>query len=74
MIKAIASYTKRHLVEIPLSRIRICDELKQAFFLDSYDKTDLDFTNKIIVFEDIDCSKLFKNKHCFLFLYSVTYH
>jgi chaperone BCS1 len=59
MIKAIASYTKRHLVEIPLSRIRTCDELKQAFFLDSYDKTDLDFANKIIVFEDIDCSKLF---------------
>ncbi len=59
MIKAIASYTKRHLVEIPLSRIRTCGELKQTFFLDSYDKTDLDFTNKIIVFEDMDCSKLF---------------
>ncbi|CAF2031367.1 unnamed protein product [Rotaria magnacalcarata] len=55
MIKAIASYTKRHLVEIPLSRIRTCDELKQAFFLGSYDKTDLDFKKKIIVFEDIDC-------------------
>ncbi|CAM4771966.1 unnamed protein product [Rotaria magnacalcarata] len=55
MIKAIASYAKRRLVEIPLSRIRTCDELRQAFFLDSYDKSDLDFNNKIIVFEDIDC-------------------
>jgi hypothetical protein len=58
MIKAIASYTKRHIVEIPLSRIQTCNELKQAFFLDSYDTTDLGFSNKIIVFEDIDCSKL----------------
>ena len=57
MIKAIASYTKRHLIEIPLSRIRTCDELKQAFFLDSYDNINLDFDNKIIIFEDIDCSK-----------------
>ncbi|CAF1558755.1 unnamed protein product [Rotaria magnacalcarata] len=55
MIKAIASYAKRRLVEIPLSRIRTCDELRQAFFLDSYDKSDLDFNNKIVVFEDIDC-------------------
>ncbi|CAF4207043.1 unnamed protein product, partial [Adineta steineri] len=54
-IKALASYTKRHLVEIPLSRIRTCDELEQAFFLNSYDMTNLDFSNKIIVFEDIDC-------------------
>ena len=57
MIKAMAAYTKRHIVEIPLSRIHTCDELKQAFFLDSYDKVELDFANKIIVFEDIDCSK-----------------
>lgn len=57
MIKAIAAYTKRHLVEIPLSRIRTCDELKRAFFLNSYDKLDLNFDKKIIVFEDIDCSK-----------------
>ncbi|UJR17576.1 hypothetical protein I4U23_004472 [Adineta vaga] len=54
-IKAIASYTKRHLVEIPLSCVRTCGELRQAFFLNSYDMTDLDFSHKIIVFEDIDC-------------------
>ncbi|CAF3660239.1 unnamed protein product [Adineta steineri] len=62
-IKALASYTKRHLVEIPLSRIRTCDELEQAFFLNSYDMTNLDFSNKIIVFEDIDCmSHLIKKR------------
>jgi hypothetical protein len=57
-IKAIAAYTGRHLVEIPLSRIRTCDELKRAFYLNSYDTIDLNFSNKLIVFEDIDCSKL----------------
>ncbi|CAF4193369.1 unnamed protein product [Adineta steineri] len=54
-IKAIAAYTGRHLVEIPLSRIRSCDELKRAFYLNSYDTIDLNFSDKIIVFEDIDC-------------------
>ncbi|CAF1349771.1 unnamed protein product [Adineta ricciae] len=55
MVKAIAAYTKRHLVEIPLSRIRTCAELQQALFLNSYDMVDLDFDKKIIIFEDIDC-------------------
>ena len=50
-----AAYTGRHLVEIPLSRIRTCDELKRAFYLSSYDTIELDFASKLIVFEDIDC-------------------
>jgi hypothetical protein len=63
-IKAMATYTGRHLVEIPLSRIRICDELKRAFYLDSYDTIELNFANKLIVFEDIDYSKLFDSSFC----------
>ncbi len=63
-IKAMAAYTGRHLVEIPLSRIRTCDELKRAFYLDSYDTIELNFANKLIVFEDIDCSKLFDSSFC----------
>jgi hypothetical protein len=59
-----AAYTGRHLVEIPLSRIRTCDELKRAFYLNSYDTIELDFSNKLIVFEDIDCSKLFDSSFC----------
>jgi len=59
-----AAYTGRHLVEIPLSRIRTCDELKRAFYLNSYDTIELDFSNKLIVFEDIDCSKLLDSSFC----------
>ena len=59
-----AAYTGRHIVEIPLSRIRTCDELKRAFYLSSYDTIGLDFANKLIVFEDIDCSKLFNSSFC----------
>lgn len=54
-IKAIAKYTKRHIVEIPLSRIKKFGELKDIFFMDKYNHVDLSFENKIIVFEDIDC-------------------
>jgi hypothetical protein len=59
-----AAYTGRHLVEIPLSRIRTCDELKRAFYFNSYDTIELDFSNKLIVFEDIDCSKLLDSSFC----------
>ena len=31
-IKAIANYTKRHIIEIPLSRVTTCRELKEIFF------------------------------------------
>lgn len=54
-IKAIAKYTKRHIVEIPLSRIKKFNELKNIFFMNKYEHVNLSFENKIIVFEDIDC-------------------
>jgi hypothetical protein len=59
-----AAYTGRYLVQIPLSRIRTCDELKRAFYLSSCDTIELDFASKLIVFEDIDCSKLFDPSFC----------
>lgn len=54
-IKAIAAHTRRHLIEIPLSRIRTCAELTRIFHLNFYEDIALGFTDKVIVFEDIDC-------------------
>ncbi|AYV81698.1 MAG: putative AAA+ family ATPase [Harvfovirus sp.] len=56
-IKAIANYTNRHILEIPLSRVKTCAELKNIFYLDEYNSVKIPFQNKIIVFEDIDCMK-----------------
>ncbi|AYV81583.1 MAG: putative AAA+ family ATPase [Harvfovirus sp.] len=54
-IKAIANYTGRHVVDIPLSKIKTCDELREIFHLGEYNNVKIQFDNKIIVFEDIDC-------------------
>ena len=54
-IKAIAAHTHRHLIEIPLSRIRTCAELTRIFHMNFYEDIALGFTDKVIVFEDIDC-------------------
>jgi chaperone BCS1 len=55
LIKAVANYTKRHIVEISLSRVKKFGELKDLFLMNKYKGINLDFQNKIIVFEDIDC-------------------
>ena len=54
-IKAIANYTKRHVIEIPLSKIRTCDELKKIFFSELINEHYVPASLKIIVLEDIDC-------------------
>jgi hypothetical protein len=59
LIKAIANYTGRHIVVIPLKIIKTKQQLEQFFFEDTYNydnqKNDISFDKKIIVFEDIDC-------------------
>ncbi len=54
-IKAISNYTKRHVVEINLNRVKTCTEFVSIFndmmMNDSYVPHD----KKIIVLEDIDC-------------------
>jgi chaperone BCS1 len=59
LIKAIANYTGRHIVVIPLKLIKTKQQLEQFFFEDTYNydnqKNDISFDKKIIVFEDIDC-------------------
>ena len=59
LIKAIANYTRRHIVVIPLKLIKTKQQLEHFFFEDTYNydnqKNDISFDKKIIVFEDIDC-------------------
>jgi DNA replication protein DnaC len=59
LIKAIANYTQRHIVVISPKLIKTKQQLEHFFFEDSYnednEKGSINFNNKIIVFEDIDC-------------------
>lgn len=54
-IKAIANYSKRHVLEINLSRIKTCGELKKVFLKDIIANRYVPSEKKIIVLEDIDC-------------------
>lgn len=53
-IKALANLLGRHLLEIPLKKINSCENLYEAFYVDSINGVSLSFENKIIVLEDID--------------------
>lgn len=64
-IKAISNYTKRHIVEIPLSKIKTCSELKKIFFNDTINEYHVPADKKIIVLEDIDCMGDIVNKRSF---------
>ncbi len=54
-IKAIANLTSRNVVNVSLSLIKTYKELRDVFFTSSYESINLEFDNKIIVLEDIDC-------------------
>jgi len=54
-IKAIANLTKRNIISIPLSKVKTFKELRDIFFTEEYESINLEFSKKIIVFEDIDC-------------------
>ena len=59
VIKCIANMLKRHLIVIPLNKITTQREFSEYYFEKTYNqdnKSDsIDFENKIIVLEDIDC-------------------
>jgi hypothetical protein len=59
-IKALANMTKRHVVIISLKFIKTKEQLLKFFFETRYNeknkKGSIQFKNKIIVIEDIDCS------------------
>jgi hypothetical protein len=54
-IKAICNMTKRHLVEVPLSKIKTCRELKQIILGSRIEGKYVPQNKRIIIFEDIDC-------------------
>lgn len=54
-IKAVANYTKRHIFEINLSKIKTCSELLKLFTDDDLDDFIVPIDKRIIVMEDIDC-------------------
>jgi chaperone BCS1 len=62
LIKALAHYTNRHIVNVPLSRIQTNQELMTLFFNKKFTVTgkpkpvQLDFHQLIFVLEDIDAS------------------
>ena len=59
VIKCIANYLGRHLVVIPINKIKTQTEFSQCYFQDTYNKSNkkhsISFDNKIIVLDDIDC-------------------
>lgn len=59
LTKCIANYLKRNIIIIPLSKINSIEELHTAFFEATYNENNkensIQFKNKIIVFEDVDC-------------------
>lgn len=54
-IKALAEETKRHIVDINLSRIQQCSTFRDLFFSREKNNKKISWENSIIVFEDIDC-------------------
>ena len=67
IIKSIANYLNRHLIIIPLNKIKNLEQLYEYFFENTYNPLNttgsIKFENKIIVLEDIDCmSKIVKKR------------
>lgn len=56
-IKALANYTKRHILVVSLKLITTRRSLEEIFYREMYTNTagTVKFEDKIIVFEDIDC-------------------
>ena len=59
VIKCIANKLKRHLIVIPLNKLKTQQQFYKFYFESTYNKNNktdsILFDNKIIVFEDIDC-------------------
>ena len=59
IIKCIANLLDRHVIIIPLNKIKTQREFSQVYFENTYNRDNevgsITFDNKIIVFEDIDC-------------------
>jgi hypothetical protein len=54
-IKAIANKTRRHIIEIPLSRIKSYQDLLNIFNTIEINQKEIPINQRIYVFEDFDC-------------------
>lgn len=57
-IKAIANHTRRHLISIPLHKIKNMSSLSNLFLKEDIDGVRVPFNKRIYVFEEIDCNGL----------------
>jgi hypothetical protein len=57
-IKAIANYTKRHIIAVPLYKIKDISVLMKLFLNVDIDGVNVPFNKRIYVFEEIDCNGL----------------
>ncbi|AYV83605.1 MAG: putative AAA+ family ATPase [Hyperionvirus sp.] len=54
-VKAIANYTKRNIISIPLARVETCRELTKIFIDEFIVDRYVPIDSRLYVFEDIDC-------------------
>jgi ATP-dependent 26S proteasome regulatory subunit len=57
-IKAIVNYTKRHIISIPLHKIKDISVLTKLFLSEIIDGVIVPFDKRIYVFEELDCNGL----------------
>ena len=57
-VKAIANYTKRHIVSVPLSKINSCKELFNVFYNNRLNEKHIPLEKRLYVLEDIDADDL----------------
>jgi hypothetical protein len=57
-IKAIANYTKRHIISIPLHKVKDISVLTKLFLNEVIDDVVIPIDKRIYVFEEIDCNGL----------------
>jgi len=57
-IKAIANYTQRHIVSIPLNKIKSAKELLNIFYHGQLNYKDIPLSRRLYVLEDIDAADL----------------
>lgn len=54
-IKAIAKQLGRHIIDIPLNRVKTCADLRRIFTTNRINCKEISLKNSIILLEDIDC-------------------
>jgi len=57
-IKAMANYTKRHIVSVPLSKVKSCKDLLDVFYKTRINGNYIPLHKRLYVLEDIDCDDL----------------